>query len=110
MGFLNLAYCINPLLQYPMEKLTVQLDLARAIADDLKQWSSDQGKEVLKIGQMIFIKSQITNVLEGPYVLGHDSDPEILAQYLEAEMIYVPVDNFESQIPIIKVHEMDQAS
>jgi hypothetical protein len=49
-------------------------------------------------------------LLEGPYILGHNSDPELLAEYLEAKMLYVPVDNFESQIPIIKTHDLEAAS
>lgn len=85
-----------------MNKLTVEMTLTKALPEDLKEWSTDQAKDILKYGQLIFVKSQITNLLNGPFILGHNTDPEALAEWLAADMLYIPVDNFESQIPILK--------
>ena len=88
-----------------MGKITVQLELIPAIAEDMKSLVSqtnNESKYTIKHGQLYFLQSNITKLFEGPYILNNDTDLESLALYLELNMVFIPVNNFECKIPEIK--------
>jgi hypothetical protein len=87
----------------------IEMELISAFPEDLKQlkgWFDQNGYKVKKYepkyGQIYWLRSQITNKFEGPYILGQSTDLQVLKEYLYKNMVFIPRHILETEIKTLE--------
>ncbi len=91
-----------------MNQATIQMEIIEAVPDDfkiLRGWFQSGNNQVKKykrkIGQIYWVKSQITKQYEGPYIIDEQTDMNFLGHYLERKMVFIPKHVLETKIKTI---------